>query len=213
MKSNIANFLAMLFCVLVIISTTGNAFRIGTLFAVLQTQSPFRISPSTTQPVKIPQNRLEPTPTLGHYFAAPQVYAFAPQIINISSKGIYKVKLGWNSPISVESLPKGGFSMYIQFTNATSPPGTAKAIPNKMLSGLGSPIVSVKSFDMTIYDNHGRVLWSRVNQVPFAGGWWSFEIVAFPQVYNGNITISINNIKSLLHGVPTDSVDFAAKVV
>ncbi|HXX97731.1 MAG TPA: hypothetical protein VEL11_11510 [Candidatus Bathyarchaeia archaeon] len=129
-----------------------------------------------------------------------QVVASAPEITNISSKGIYKVKLGWNSPISVQSLPKGGFSMYIQFTNATSPPGTAS-------------LASVKSFDMTIYDSHGRVLWSRVNQVPFAGGWWSFEEVVFPQVYNGNITISIHNIKSLLHGVPTDSVDFAAKVV
>jgi hypothetical protein len=33
-----------------------------------------------------------------------------PMITNISSNGIYKVQLSWNSPISIQSLPKNGFA-------------------------------------------------------------------------------------------------------
>jgi len=136
------------------------------------------------------------------------------------------VQLGWNSPVSIQSLEKGGFSMYIRFMNATAPSTTLKTIPNRLNGGgLGTTIgasgtqyrvphsiqrlVPIKSFDMTIYGKAGKVLWNRVDQVPSAG--LKFEYVVLPKVYTGNITISIHNIKSLLPGIPTDSVDFATR--
>ena len=154
-----------------------------------------------------------------------QVVGEAPLITNISSKGIYKVQLGWSTPISLQSLPKSGFSTYISFMSATAPPATSKTIPNRATKseqtiGVGTQynvpgsikrIVPIKSFDMTIYDSHGNVLWNKVNQRPSAG--LILEQVVFPKGTSGNITISIHNIKSTLHNVPTDSVDFAAKVV
>lgn len=70
-------------------------------------------------------------------------------------------------------------------------------------------IVPIKSFDMTIYDGHGNILWNKVNQIPSAG--LKLEQVVFPKGTSGDISISIHNIKSRLHNIPTDSVDFAAK--
>ena len=55
-----------------------------------------------------------------------------------------------------------------------------------------------------------KVLWNKVNQRPSAG--LKLEQVVFPKGYSGDITISIHNIESTHHNVPTDSVDFAAKV-
>src|SRR5215469_5144129 len=154
-----------------------------------------------------------------------QVAAAPPLITNISSKGIYKVQLGSTTPISLQSLPNCGFSTYITFMSATAQPARAKTVPNQMaqsgsttvgasgtqyrVPGSIQPIVPVKSFDMTIYDSHGNVLWN--NQKPSAG--IKGEQVVFPKGTNGFITISIHNIKSTHHNVPTDSVDFAAKVV
>ncbi|MFY9795897.1 MAG: hypothetical protein WB988_02555 [Candidatus Nitrosopolaris sp.] len=127
---------------------------------------------------------------------------------------------------SIQSLGNAGFSMYIRFMNATAPSATLKTIPN-LLNGAGlgtttgasgtqyrvphsiKPLVPIKSLDMTIYGKSGKVLLKRVNQVPSAG--LKFEYVVLPKAYNGNITISIHNIKSLLHGVPTDSVNFATR--
>jgi hypothetical protein len=162
-----------------------------------------------------------------------QQVAFTPLITNISSKGIYKVQLGLTTGISLQSLPKYGFSTYIKFTSATAPPGTSKTIPNRAAESGGTTIgvgtqynvpgsilrfVSIKSFDMTIYDSHGNVLWNKVNQRPSAGV--ILEQVVFPKGTSGDITISIHNIESPLHNnrlhLPTgttDSVDFAAKVV
>ena len=155
-------------------------------------------------------------------------FAAQPLITNISNKGIYNVQLGLNTGISLQSLPKHGFSTYIRFMSATAPPATSKTIPNfasggglaMTIGGSGTQynvpgsilrIVPIKSFDMTIYDSHGKVIWNKVNQVPSAG--LIGEKVAFPEGTSGPITISIHNIKSPHPNVPTDSVDFAAKVV
>jgi hypothetical protein len=111
--------------------------------------------------------------------------------------------------------------------SATAPPATSKTIPNNAnggglgmtVGGSGTQynvpgsikrIVPIKSFDMTIYDSHGKVLWNKVNQRPSAG--LKLEQVVFPKGYSGDITISIHNIESTHHNVPTDSVDFAARV-
>ena len=112
-----------------------------------------------------------------------QVAAAQPLITNISNKGIYNVQLGLNTG-SFQSLPKHGFSTYIRFMSATAPPATSETIPTLATKGgsttVGSGtqynvpgsilrIVPVKSFDMTIYDSHGKVIWHEVNQIPSAG--------------------------------------------
>ncbi len=155
-----------------------------------------------------------------------QVAAAQPLITNISNKGIYNVQLGLNTGISLQSLPRHGFSTYIRFMSATAPPATSKTIPNRAAEsggttmGVGTQynvpgsilrIVPIKSFDMTIFDSHGKVIWNKVNQIPSAG--LKLVQVVFPEGTSGPITISIHNIKSPHPNVPTDSVDFTAKVV
>jgi len=158
-----------------------------------------------------------------HQFVAAQ-----PLITNISNKGIYHVQLGLSPGLSLQSLPTHGFSPYIRFMSATAPPATSKTIPNNANGGgLGMTvgasgtqynvpgsilrIVPIKSFDMTIYDSHGKVLWNAANQIPSAG--LKLEHVVFPKGTSGHITISIHDIKSPRPNVPPDSVDFSAKVV
>ncbi|MGC2573924.1 MAG: hypothetical protein WA364_20600 [Candidatus Nitrosopolaris sp.] len=153
-----------------------------------------------------------------------------PMITNISSNGNYKVQLSFNSPVSIQSLPKNGFSPSITFMNATAPPATSHTIPNRAaqagvttVGGSGTQynvagsiqrLASVSSFDMTIYDNHGKVLWNKANQ-PVTGGKTSqLEQVVLPNGYSGSITILIHNIKPGLdnpHKV-SDTVKFSAKV-
>jgi hypothetical protein len=151
-----------------------------------------------------------------------------PMITNISSNGNYKVQLSFNSPLSIHSLPKSGFSPSITFLNGTAPPATSNTIPNRAaqagvttIGGSGTQynvpgsiqrLASVSSFDMTIYDNHGKVLWNKANQ-PVTGG-KGLEQVVLPNGYTGNISILIHNIKPGLdnpHKV-SDTVKFSAKV-
>jgi hypothetical protein len=150
-----------------------------------------------------------------------------PMITNISSNGNYKVQLSLNSPISIQSLSKNGFSPSITFLNASAPPATSNTIPNRTAQSGGTTVgggtesnipgsiqrlASVSSFDMTIYDNHGKVLWNKVNQ-PVTGG-KGLEQVVFPNGYTGKITILIHNIKPGLdnpHKV-SDAVEFSEKV-
>jgi hypothetical protein len=152
-----------------------------------------------------------------------------PLITNISNKGIYKVQLGLSTGVSLQSLPDSGFSSYIRFMSATAPPATSHTIPNRaaqnmpggttvtahMLGRYNVPgsilrIVPIKSFDMTIYDSHGKV-WNAANQIPSAG--LKLVHIVFPKGTSGHITISIYDIKSPRPNVPPDSVDFGAKVV
>jgi hypothetical protein len=157
-----------------------------------------------------------------HQFVAAQ-----PLITNVSNKGIYEVQLGLSPGISLQSLPTYGFSPYIRFMSATAPPATSKTIPNQAsggglsmtIGGSGTQynvpgsilrIVPIKSFDMTIYDSHGKVIWNIANQRPSAG--LALVHVVFPKGTSGHITISIHDIKSPHPNVPTDSVDFTAKV-
>jgi hypothetical protein len=108
------------------------------------------------------------------------------------------------------------------------PPATSKTIPNHAsggglamtVGGSGTQynvpgnilrIVPIKSFDMTIYDSHGKVLWKAANQIPSAG--LKLVHVVFPKGTRGHIAVSIHDIKSASPNVPPDSVDFAAKVL
>jgi hypothetical protein len=69
--------------------------------------------------------------------------------------------------------------------------------------------VPVDSFNMTIYGNHGKVLWSKTKEPVTAGK--AVEAVNFTKGYGGDITILINDIKSsVLKGA--DSVKFTEKL-
>ena len=66
-------------------------------------------------------------------------------------------------------------------------------------SGFNQPEIlqrqmSVDSYDISIYDNKGHVLWNKTHEMPRAGS--GFERVTFSKPYKGDITIQINNIKS-----------------
>jgi hypothetical protein len=124
-----------------------------------------------------------------------------PQMItNISRKGIYKVQLQWHTQIASQSslVPKSGFGLEVRFVNGTAQSATSKNIPNKHAEsgvttlGVGTQyrvpgsivrLMPVSSYDMTIYDNHGNVLWSKANQYVSAGV--GLAQVVLPNGYRG----------------------------
>ncbi|PWU81077.1 MAG: hypothetical protein DLM72_08860 [Candidatus Nitrosopolaris wilkensis] len=157
-------------------------------------------------------------------------------LTNISNRGIYKVRLGLNSPLTMQSpsLPKSAFDMVVLFMNASTSPGPLESnflTPTSRqgdtrysVPGNSEHLLPVDRFDMIIYGSHGKTLWNAVNQ-PVTGG-RGFELIELPNGYAGDITILIHNIKSsnsmtgnnnsglttpLLKGT-TDSVEFTAKV-
>jgi hypothetical protein len=141
----------------------------------------------------------------------------------ISDKGNYRVQIMWNQ--SSLSLPKKGFDMEIDFLNASAPLPSAKTIPPKDTgikseesTGASSshvpvpsviqPNVAIDSYDITIYSDHGKVLWNKANQVPTGGR--GLATVKFANGgYTGPMTIQISNIKS--GNIPPNSVTFSAK--
>lgn len=168
-----------------------------------------------------------------------------PQIIdNISSKGIYKVQIEWRRPLTSQSpeVSKNGFGLEVRFLNGTAQSATSKNIPNKRAEsgvttmGVGTQyrvpgaierLMPVNSYDLTVYDNHGNILWNKMNQYVSAG--IGLEQVVLPNGYSGEIHILIHNIKSnnLMTGSnitplstplskgttdSTDSTDFIVKV-
>jgi hypothetical protein len=162
-----------------------------------------------------------------------------PILSKISDKGNYQVQIRWGQPQDPNLLPQKGFDMEVLFLNASAPVPTAKTVPqretnltgNSVVGGTGytdpsiiQRLVPIDSFDITIYSNSGKVLWSKVNQAVTAGR--AAERVSFQNGYTGGITIVINNIKasnSVTGGnltplstpakpETTDSVKFTAKV-
>ncbi|HEY6882833.1 MAG TPA: hypothetical protein VI278_02220 [Nitrososphaeraceae archaeon] len=141
----------------------------------------------------------------------------------VSDKGNYRVQIMWNQ--SSLSLPKKGFDMEIDFLNASAPLPSAKTIPPKD-TGIKSeestgasashvpvpsviqPNVPVDSYDITIYSDHGKVLWNKANQA--ATGGRGLATVKFGNGgYTGPMTIQITKIKS--GNIPPNSVTFSAK--
>jgi hypothetical protein len=137
-----------------------------------------------------------------------------PILTKISDHGIYKVQLKWSNPLGIQSpniLPKNGFDMEVLFLNATAPEPTNQTIPQKETNIKGETslendatrfsepssiqrLVPVDSFDITIYSQDGKVLWSKLNQPVTAGR--AAERITFENGYTGGITILINNIKA-----------------
>jgi hypothetical protein len=124
-------------------------------------------------------------------------------VSKISDKGIYNVQLKWSSSSpnqSPSSVSKQGFTLELIFQNSSSPVGTG---------GYPQRVVPVDSFNMTIYGNHGKVLWSKTNEPVTAGK--AVETVNFTKGYGGDITILITDIKSSVLKA-TDSVKFTDKL-
>ena len=153
-----------------------------------------------------------------------------PIITQVSDKGTYKVELRWSSPVDIQSpaiLSKDGIDMELLFLNASSPEPTPQTMQDNNLtmdfersisseiSNLSTvePIVPVDSFDVTIYDNEGNELWSKVDQTLTAGR-ASMRVMLDPS-YSGGITITVDDIKSPLTADPEkadESVRFTATV-
>lgn len=162
-------------------------------------------------------------------------------ITNISKQGIYKVEIQWHTPQSNQTgvFPKNGFQLEVRFLNGTAPSATSKNIPNNMTQGgvttIGNAgtqyavpssiehLLPIDSYDMTIFDNHGGVLWHKSNQTTSAGV--GQEQVVLPNGYTGKIHLLINNIKTnnsmtgsnltplgATQNGKSDSVDFIVQV-
>lgn len=136
-----------------------------------------------------------------------------PQMItNISKQGTYKVEIQWQSPQNTQTaaFPKNGFQLEVRFLNGTAPSATSKNIPNKIAQGgvttIGNGgtqyavpgsiehLLPVNSYDMTILDDHGHVLWHKANQTTSAG--IGQDQVVLTNEYTGKIHILINNIQT-----------------
>lgn len=156
-----------------------------------------------------------------------------PIISKISKNGTYLVQLKWSNPTAAQSpnIPANrGFDMEVLFLNSSAPIPNAKTVPQRETknvsgetslnaSGFTQPgilqrLMPVDSYDISIYDNKGHVLWNKTNEMPRAGS--GFERVTFSNPYKGDITIQINNIKSgaaaAARGSHVDSVKFETKI-
>jgi hypothetical protein len=170
-----------------------------------------------------------------------------PQMLtNISKQGTYKVEIEWTGAHGAQEVsqsavfPKNGFQIQVRFLNGTAPSATSKNIPNKIAQGgvttIGNTgtqyavpgsiehLLPISSYDMTIFDDHGHILWHKANQTTSAG--IGQEQVDFSNGYTGKIHILINNIQSsnamtgsnltplstTQHNGKSDSVDFLAEV-
>ena len=80
--------------------------------------------------------------------------------------------------------------------------------------GILQRLISVDSYDISIYDSKGNIIWNKTHEMPRAGS--GFERVTFSNPYKGDITIQINNIKSAaataLEVQPQTRVKFTTRV-
>jgi hypothetical protein len=137
-----------------------------------------------------------------------------PVMTKISDKGVYMVQLKWSNPTLLQSpnVPATkGFDMQVLFLNASASQPNAKTVPQKetnvtgdstinYASGFNQPdilqrLMPIDSYDITIYDNKGHILWSKTNETAAAGS--GFERVTFSKQYSGDVTIQISNIKNI----------------
>lgn len=156
-----------------------------------------------------------------------------PIMTKISKNGTYIVQLKWSNPTSAQSpnIPASkGFDMEVLFLNSSAPIPNAKTVPQRETknvsgettlnaSGFTQPeilqrLMPVDSYDISIYDSKGHVLWNKTHEMPRAGS--GFERVTFSKPYQGDITIQINNIKSgaaaAARGANVDSIKFETKI-
>jgi hypothetical protein len=136
-----------------------------------------------------------------------------PILTEISDKGTYKVELRWSSPADIQSpaiLSQDGFDLELLFLNASAQEVTPQTMQGnfsnltmdfgRSISGEVSnlstvePIVPIDSFDVAIYDDKGKEMWSKMDQTPTAGR-SPLRVMLDPN-YSGGITIAVTDIKS-----------------
>jgi len=166
------------------------------------------------------------TPSRGDFFpspaspANPNLQSFnntTPVISRISHEGIYEVQVLWSAPQTIQSpniLPKKGFDMHIEFLdpNALDPAERIIGEQNLISDELRpvpviKPLLPAENYDIEIISASGDVLWNQENKSPSAGR--AFERVVLDQPYEGNITISITDIRSPMTNL-VDSVQLPA---
>ena len=122
--------------------------------------------------------------------------------------------------------PESAFDLQLVFLNASAPNATLPQAESNF-TGSGSEAGStvpdivdsplpVKSYDIAIYSNDGKVLWQKTNQ-PGEGG-RPGQRIEFEGNYTGPVTIKVTNIKPGWETATasedlTDSVTFTATVV
>jgi hypothetical protein len=154
-----------------------------------------------------------------------------PMLQKLSDKGLFLVQLRWPQTFL---FPTHTFSFQLFFLNASS---TTAKLPQTEgnFSGSGAEssftvpntvaaLLPIKSYDVTIYSNSGKILWQKLNQ-PGRGGAPGQE-VSLNGDYAGPVTISVTNITpgwpipanshtsaSGSNNNMTDSVKFTAMIV
>lgn len=136
-----------------------------------------------------------------------------PILTENSDKGTYKVELRWSSPADIQSpaiLSQDGFDLELLFLNASAQEVTPQTMQGnfsnltmdfgRSISGEVSnlstvePIVPIDSFDIAIYDDKGKEMWSKMDQTPTAGR-SPLRVMLDPN-YSGGVTIAVTDIKS-----------------
>lgn len=118
-------------------------------------------------------------------------------------------------------LSKDGFDIELLFLNASLQevsPQTMQGNNSNLtmdfersitseVSNLSSvePILPIDSFDITIYDDEGKELWSKTDQTLTAGR-APMRVMLDPN-YSGGITITVNDIKSPLTSDSNEKAD------
>ena len=152
--------------------------------------------------------------------ANPNLQSFnntTPVISRISHEGIYEVQVLWSAPQTIQSpniLPKKGFDMHIEFLdpNALDPAERIIGEQNLISDELRpvpviKPLLPAENYDIALISASGDVLWNQENKSPSSGR--AFERVVLDQPYEGNITISITDIRSPMTNL-VDSVQLPA---
>ncbi len=151
-----------------------------------------------------------------------------PILTEISDKGTYKVELRWSSPADIQSpaiLSQDGFDLELLFLNASAQEVTPQTMQGNFsnltmdfgrsisgdVSNLSTvePIVPIDSFDVAIYDDKGKEMWSKMDQTPTAGR-SPLRVMLDPN-YSGGITIAVTDIKSPLTSGSSDKADQSVK--
>ncbi len=124
------------------------------------------------------------------------------ELNELSKNGNYMVSLRYNN------LSPDGFDVEVFFQDPRIQQGTNETVEQKWTNNSGqspndrglyvdpSIIQYAKpatSYDMTIYDDSGKVIWQKANQPVYSAR--GFERIVFEQEYSGPISIEINNIK------------------
>ena len=154
-----------------------------------------------------------------------------PILAKISDKKHYLVEIRWEPSPQQASRE---FNLEVYFLNTTDAKATIASNSSSfgvLTSNQSQPTVNggqgqyytdssglertvaVDTYDITLYDNSGHILYQKVNQPSQAGK--GGQIVSVGN-YTGPVTIQVANIKPMpgqLPGDPTDSVKFSATVV